>query len=101
MVARLAERLGEIEDDRQGREAIRTGEGDEGAARLLADVGSVDHGESTAGEPLAGDEVQELEGIAGGALVVLIIGDQGPAVVGGDHLGRPEMEPGEGRLPGA
>src|SRR5690606_35742013 len=42
-----------------------------------------------------------VEGVAAGALVVLVVGDEPAAEVGGQDLGRLEVAPGEGGLAGA
>ena len=45
--------------------------------------------------------MQDVEGVAAGALVVLVVGDEAAAEVGGDDLGRLEVPAGEGGLAGA
>ena len=64
-------------------------------------VGRVHDGQPPAPQPLAGDVVQEVEGVGGRGLVVLVIGDQAAAEVGRDDLGRRKCSRGEGRLAGA
>ena len=47
---------------------------------------------------LAGDEVQDLEGLVGDGLVVLVVADHRAAGVGREDLGRQEVLAGEGAL---
>ncbi len=68
---------------------------------LRLDVGGVDDRQPTGREPLAGDVVEHVEGVAGGGLVVGVVRDQTAAGVGGQHLGRPEVPGGEAGLAGA
>ncbi len=78
------------------------GDVDQLAAALLLDVGGGVHDGAPAGrEPLARDVVEDVEGVAAGALVVLVVGDQAAAEVAGDDLGRLEVPAGEGGLAGA
>ena len=50
------------------------------------------------GQPLAGDEVQNLERLVGHRLVVLVVADHPPAGIGRKHLGRQEVLAGERAL---
>ena len=52
------------------------------------DVRRVDDGQPAGGEPLAGDVVQDVEGVPAGRLVVLVVGDETAAEVAGEHLER-------------
>jgi hypothetical protein len=81
-----------------GRIVVRPGQLDQWAARLALHVGRVDHGKLATGQPLARDEVKDLEGRLRSALVVLVVADQCPACIRGEHLGRPEVPGGERRL---
>ncbi len=94
-VARLADLFRQVEHDRDGQHVVLAGQLDELLAALGLHVGGVDDGEPARGEPLAGDVVQDVEGVTAGALVVLVVGDQPPAEVGGDDLGRLEVPAGE------
>ena len=98
LVALLAELRRQVEDDGRGEEVELAGEGDQYGAVLRLDAGRVDHGEPAPGEPFRGDVAEEVEGVAGGGQVVLVVGDEAAAIVGGDHLGRPEVPAREGRL---
>ncbi len=93
-VACGADLLGEVEDDGDGQDVVLPGELDELLAALGLDVGRVDDGEPSGLQALARDVVQHVEGVAAGALVVLVVGDQAPADVRGDDLGRLEVQPG-------
>jgi hypothetical protein len=61
-------------------------------------VGRIDHGHPSRHEALARDEVQDLEGVVGRRLVVLVVGDQATADVGRHDLGRLEVAGRERRL---
>ena len=98
LVAPLAELRRQVEDDGRGEEVELAGQGDQPGAVLRLHARRVDHGEPAAGEPFAGDVVKEIEGVAGGGQVVLVVGDEAAAVVGGDHLGGPEVPARKGRL---
>ena len=50
-------------------------------ACLPLHVGRVHHHETSRGEPLAGDEVQHVEGVRRRGLVGLVVGDESPAEV--------------------
>jgi hypothetical protein len=62
------------------------------------DVGGVDDGEQAPGEALAGDGVEEVEGVVAGALVVVVVGDEAAAMIGAEDLGGLEVLAGEGCL---
>ncbi len=98
LVAPLAELGRQVEDDGRGEEVELAGQGDQPGAVLGLHARRVDHGEPAAGEPFRGDVVKEVEGVAGDRQVVLVVGHEAAAVVGGDHLGGPEVPPREGRL---
>ncbi len=100
-VALGADLLGHVQDDGDGQHVVLAGQVDQLTPGVLLHVGRVDDGATAGGEPLAGDVVQDVEGVAAGALVVLVVGDQAPAEVGGDDLGRREVALGERGLAGA
>ena len=100
-VARLAHRRGQVEDDRDRQHVVLAGERDQRRPGLRLHARRVDDGQPPGREPLARDVVQHVERVHGGRLVVLVVGDQAAAEVGGDHLGRLEVRPGERRLAGA
>jgi hypothetical protein len=97
-VARDRHRLRHVEHDGHGQHVLVLGELDELGARPRLHVGGVHDREQAAPQPRTDDVVQEVEGVGGGRLVVLVVGDDRAAVVRGDHLGRPEMPAGEVRL---
>lgn len=98
-VALGADGLRHVEDDGDGQHVVLAGEPDELTARFRLDAGGVDDRQASGGEALARDVVQDVEGVLAGALVVLVVGDQAPAEVGGQHLGVLEVLAGEGGLP--
>jgi hypothetical protein len=97
-VPRYADALGHVEHDRDGQHVMLTGQCDELAACVGLHVGGVDDAEPPGGQPLTDDVVQHVERIRGRRLVVLVVGDQTTAEVGGDDLGRLEVRAGERRL---
>ncbi len=90
-----------VQDDRDRQHVVVPGDLDELLAGLGLDVGGVHDGQPAGREPLADDVVQQFEGLGGGRLVVLVVGDQAPAEVRGDHLGGQEVLAGEAGLTGA
>jgi len=99
-VAPLADRLGDIEHDRDRQQVMTPGELDEWLARLGLDVGRVDDREPAGLEALAGDVVERVERRLGRRLVVLVVGDQAAEGVGRQHLGGQEVAARERRLAG-
>ena len=82
--------------DRQ--DVVRLGERDEALAGAGLHVRRVDDRQPAQLEPLADDELQDLERVLGRGLVVLVVGDQPAAEVARDDLGRLEVLGGERRL---
>src|SRR5205823_2240486 len=62
-------------------------------AGLGLHVRRVNDRQSAPCQSLAGNEVQHLEGILGGCLVVLIVADQSTAVIRRDYFARQEVLP--------
>ncbi len=87
-VAFPAHLLGKVEHDRDRQDVMLARQRHEVAARFRLHVRRVDDRQPAAFESFAGDEVQDVEGVAGGALVVLVIGHHRPAGVAGKHLAR-------------
>ena len=89
-VALLADRLGQVEHDRDRQARDTPRELDERLARLALHVGRVDDGEPAARQPLGGDEVQRPRTRPSVArLVVLVVGHEAAAEVGrDDSVGR-------------
>ena len=100
-VAFVAELARHVEDEADGQRVEALRQGDQGAAVLRADIGRVDHGQTPRRHALGGNEVDQVEGVARGGLVVLVVGDQAAAGVGGDDLGGLEVAAREGRFAGA
>lgn len=101
LIARLAEGVGEVEDDGDGGNAGLAGEFEEWSAGARADVGSVHDREPVAPQAFGDDEVEEFEGVVGDGLVIGVIGDECPAVIRGYDLGRAKVAAGEGGFAGA
>lgn len=97
-VAISTDLLVHIENDRDGERVKLASQGDERLPRLGLHVRGIDDREKAAREPLIGDEVQDLEGIARGRLVILVIGDQATACVRREDLRGLEVLAREGRL---
>jgi hypothetical protein len=97
-VALEADRLGHVEHHRHGQHVVGPRHLDQRPASLALDVGGVDHREPAPLEPLAGDVVQHVERVAGGRLVVLVVGHERPAPVRREHLAGPEVPGRERRL---
>ena len=97
-VARPADALRHVEHDRGRQHVVLARQRDQRAARVDLHVGRVDDGQPPRRQPLADDEVEQLERVGGGGLVVLVVGDQAAAEVGRDHLGRLEPLARERRL---
>ena len=101
LVARLADRLVDLEHDRDDRHVVLLRDPQERRAGGGLDVRGVDDRETPGGEPLAQDRVQQVERLAGRRLVVLVVGHEPAAEVGRDDLRRKEVLPPEGRLAAA
>jgi hypothetical protein len=93
--------LRHVEHDRVGQHVVLPGQVDEASAGGVLDVGGVDHGAQAPGQAHADDVVQQVERGGRGRLVVLVVGDQAAAEVGGDDLRRLEVLPRERRLAAA
>src|SRR5580704_119038 len=90
-IAILAQPLRKIKDNGLGEDVELLRESDEGLASLRLDIRSVDNGESSTRESLSNDLVQEIERIARGGLVVLVVRNKRPAKVRGNYLCREEV----------
>ena len=97
-VALLAEALRQVENDGDGESVVLAGEAHEVGAVLRADVGGVHHGQASPGEALAGDELDQFEGVPGGRLAVGVVAHHAAGRVRRDHLGRREVPAREGGL---
>ena len=85
-VAFQAHLFGHIEHDGDRKNVVRLRQFDHLAPGVALHIGRVDDGEPSRRETFAGDEVQHLERVLGGGLVVLVPGDQAAAEIAGDHL---------------
>ncbi len=100
-VALATHALRHVEHDGHGKHVILAGQLHQRLARLRLHVGGVDHGEQPALQPLAGDDVQQLERGSGHRLIVFVVGDQPSAVVRRERLEGPEMRARERALAAA
>jgi len=78
--------LGEVQHDGDGEAVVLPGEVDERLAGLGLDVRGVDDRQPPQGEPLGGDEVQDLEGVVRRRLIVLLVADYRTAGVRRQNL---------------
>lgn len=99
-VALGAHLLGHVEDDGDGQHVVLLRQVDQLPPAVLLHTRRVDDRATAGGQALARDVVQDVEGVLRRATVVLVVGDQAPAEVRGDHLGRLEVPAGEGGLAG-
>ena len=76
-----ADRLREIQDDRDGEHVLASREIERRLSSLGLDVRGVEHRQPAGGEPPRGDEVENVEGVLRGPHVVLVVRDEPPAVV--------------------
>ncbi len=90
-VAILTHALREVEDNRLCEEMKLLCQRDQRLPCLWLDIGCVDYRQTTTSEPLAHDLMQQVEGISGCRLVVLIIGYKRTTEVRGDDLCRQEV----------
>ena len=97
-VAGDAHAVGHVEHDGHRQHVVLAGQGHELLAGLGLDVRGVDDGQSTGLQPKADDVAQQLERRRGRRLVVLVVGHETAAEVGGDDLGRAKLGTGEGGL---
>ena len=74
------------------------GQGDERLAIFRSDVGGVRDGKLSGSQSLAGDEAQDVEGVVGCGLIVLVIGNESTAVIARQNLGTLEVFARKGRL---
>jgi hypothetical protein len=95
----LADVHGEIEHDRNRWQIVLSGQADEVLPRTRLHIRGINDCEFEKFQALRNDEVQHFEGRARRCLVGWIVGDERPAMIGGDHLGRPEVARREGGFP--
>jgi len=93
--------LREIEDERHGQAMKLPRQRDQRLSGLLLDISGIDHGQPTSGQPPGPDEVEDLKGILGCRLFVLVVRHESATEVRRQHLGRLEVLSGKDRLAGA
>jgi hypothetical protein len=71
----LAKLLREVEDKGNWQNVELASKSNQWLARVRLHIGGVDGRKPPQGQPLAGNEVKNLEGIAGDSLVVLAVGN--------------------------
>jgi hypothetical protein len=90
-VARVAYRFGNVEHNGDRQAVVLAGQRHQGLARFGLHVRGVDHRQPSAGQTLRRDEVQHLERILRGRLIVFVIADKRAAFVGREDLARQEV----------
>jgi len=98
LVVLATEFLRKIENDRARHHVVFVGNLHERLARFGLNIGGVDDSEMPGCEPFAQNEVQHLEGLFGGGLIILVVGNQAAADVGRQNFGRLEVLASERRL---
>ncbi len=94
----LTDLFGQVKNNGHRQAVIMPGQLHQRLASLGLDVGGVDHREPTQGEPLAGDEPEQLERLVRDGLVVLIVADHPSAGIRRENLRRLEVPAREGAL---
>ena len=94
----LADLFGQVEDQGHRQAVVFPSKLDERLAGLGLDVGGVDDGQMSQGQPLSGDEMQQLERLVGHRLVVLVVADHPPAGIRREDLRGQEVLAGERAL---
>jgi hypothetical protein len=77
----LTDLLGQVQHDGDRKAVVLPGEGDERLARFRLHVGRLDDRQAAQGQPLPGDEVQDLEGVVRHGLIVFLVADRRSAGV--------------------
>jgi hypothetical protein len=88
LVSILTNSIRNIEHERYWNNVVLARERYERPSSFRLHVGGIDDRELAGGEPLGGDEVQDLEGVFGRSLIVLVVRNQRAAGVGGDNFRR-------------
>ena len=100
-VALRAHRLGHVQHDRHRQHIVLAGRLDQLAPVIGLHVRRVHDGQPARGQPLGRDVIQHVERVPGRGLVVLVVGDEAAAEVGGEDFGGREVAAGECRLAGS
>ena len=101
LVALMRDLLARVDDDGDGHRMVALGQPDQLRAVLLAHVGRVDDDQPAALQARLGDIMDELEGVVGRVVAVLVVVNEAARGVRRHDLGRLEMPRREGRLAGA
>jgi mannose-6-phosphate isomerase-like protein (cupin superfamily) len=67
-------------------------------SRLHFHIGGINYGQPPGRQPLGGQEVQNLESIRGGGLIIFIVRNHSPEKIGRQDFGESKMFPGESGL---
>ena len=97
-ISLLADLFGQVEDQCDRKAMVLSAKLDEQLAGFGLNVRGIDDRQTAEGQPLSGDEVQNLECVIRRRLGILIVADHPPARIGGQHLSGQEMFAGEGAL---
>ncbi len=98
-IAFVAGLLRDVEHDRQGENVVFAGQVYELLPVFGVDVRGIDNRQPFVFEALSGDVVQQIKRIVCDGLVVFVVRDHGPAMIGAEHLGRLEVLSRERGLP--
>jgi hypothetical protein len=95
LVSVVAQSLRQVQYDGHGQAVVLPGQGHNRLPGLGLDVRCVDDGELSGRQALAGDVVQNVEGVVRGRLAVLVVRDEPAAVIRRENLRRLEVLTGE------
>ena len=85
-VALVTHVFGQMQHDRHRQAMVLAGAVPPGAPSLFLHVGGIDNGQPASRKAFGGDEMQQVKGIGGGRLIVLVITNQTSAEVGREHF---------------
>ena len=80
-----------IQHDGNGQAVIFPGESHQRGSCLRLDIRGINNGHPPPCQPLGRNIVQNVEGVVGRRLIVLIVTHQPTAVIGGEHFARQKM----------
>ena len=98
LIPLLADPFRQIEYDGDRKAVVLPAKLDQRLAGFGLNIGGIDDGETAKGQPLAGDEVQNLECVVRHRLLVFVVRDYSPAIIRRQYLGGPKVLAGEGAL---
>ena len=81
LITLVAQLFWQVQNDRHRQNMKLASERDQRLARLRLHVRRVDYGQAASSQPLASDEVQDIECIIRGRLGILVVGHQAAAEV--------------------